>query len=131
MIQDIAPGALPSSPAEFTASGPNVYFVANDGTTGFELWALPRTALLSTFADVPASHGSWSFVEALAASGLTGGCGQDNYCPDLLLKRAESAVFLVKRLPWRGLRAASGDGHGVQRHPGQLLGGSLDRTASR
>jgi hypothetical protein len=55
-----------------------------------------RTALLTTFADVPASHWSWPFVEALVASGLTGGCGQDDYCPDLLLKRAESAVFLVK-----------------------------------
>ncbi len=96
MLHDVAPGALSSSPTEFTASGQNVYFAANDGTTGFELWALPRPALLSTFADVPASHGSWSYVEALAASGLTGGCGQDNYCPDLLLKRAESAVFLVK-----------------------------------
>ena len=45
MIQDIAPGILPSSPVEFTASGPNIYFVANDGTSGFELWALPRAAL--------------------------------------------------------------------------------------
>lgn len=96
MLQDLAPGSLSSSPTEFTAAGSNVYFAANDGTTGFELWALPGPALLSTFADVPASLWSWRYVEALAASGLTGGCGQDNYCPDLLLKRAEAAVFLVK-----------------------------------
>jgi ELWxxDGT repeat protein len=96
MLQDIAPGALPSSPVEFTASGPNVYFAANDGTTGFELWALPRPALLATFADVPAEHWAWRFVEALAANGLTNGCGADRYCPDLQVKRAETAAFLVR-----------------------------------
>ncbi|HEX9941165.1 MAG TPA: ELWxxDGT repeat protein [Thermoanaerobaculia bacterium] len=96
MLQDIAPGALPSSPAEFTASGPNVYFTANDGMTGFELWALPRPALLATFADVPADHWAWRFVEALAASGLTGGCATDSFCPALQVTRAEAAVFLVR-----------------------------------
>lgn len=96
MLQDIAPGGLPSSPAEFTASGPNVYFVANDGTTGFELWALPRPELLATFADVPATHGAWRFIEALAASGLTAGCAPDNFCPDLPVTRAQTAVFLVR-----------------------------------
>jgi ELWxxDGT repeat protein len=96
MLQDIAPDTLPSSPVEFTASGPNVYFAANDGTTGFELWALPRPALLATFADVPADHWAWRFVEALAANGLTNGCGADRYCPDLQVKRAETAAFLVR-----------------------------------
>ena len=96
MLQDIAPDALPSSPVEFTASGPNVYFAANDGTTGFELWALPRPALLATFADVPVDHWAWSFVEALVASGLTAGCGADRYCPALPVTRAEAAVFLVR-----------------------------------
>jgi ELWxxDGT repeat protein len=96
MLQDIAPDALPSSPVEFTASGPNVYFAANDGTTGFELWALPRPALLATFADVAIGHWAWPFVEALVASGLTAGCGADNYCPALPVTRAEAAVFLVR-----------------------------------
>jgi len=95
LLHDIAPGALPSSPTELTASGSNVYFAANDGTNGFELWALPSQALLSTFVDVPASHWAWSFVEALAARGATGGCGGDSYCPDHLLSRAEMAVFLL------------------------------------
>jgi ELWxxDGT repeat protein len=96
MLQDIDPGDLPSSPAEFTASGPNVYFIANDGTTGVELWALPRTALLATFADTPANHWAWSFIEALAASGITAGCAPDTYCPDGPVTRAQAAVFLVR-----------------------------------
>jgi ELWxxDGT repeat protein len=98
MLQDIAPGDLPSSPTEFTASGSNLYFAANDGTTGFELWALPRTALLSTFADVPAGFWAWSFVEALAASGITNGCAPDHYCPGRAVTRAESAVLLLRAL---------------------------------
>jgi ELWxxDGT repeat protein len=98
MLQDIAPGDLSSSPTEFTASGPNLYFAANDGTTGFELWALPQTALLSTFADVPAGAWSWSFVEALAANGITQGCAPDLYCPGQAVTRAEAAVFLLRAL---------------------------------
>lgn len=97
MLQDIAPGDLPSSPAEFTASGLNVYFLANDGTTGVELWALPRTALLATFGDTPAAHWAWRFVEALAASGITAGCAADStYCPAGPVTRAQAAVFLVR-----------------------------------
>ncbi len=93
-VQDIAPGALPSSPLELTPAGPNVYFAANDGTTGFELWALPRAAL-STFADVPPSHWAWPFVEALAAAGVSSGCGNGNFCPGAQVNRAQMAVFLV------------------------------------
>jgi large repetitive protein len=96
MLQDIAPGDLPSSPTEFTASGPYVYFAANDGTTGFELWALPRQSLLATFADVPTDYWAWRFVEALVASGITGGCGPGEFCPTRRVTRAEAAIFLVR-----------------------------------
>ncbi len=45
MLQDIAPGPLPSSPSGFRISGRNVYFSATDAVHGFELWAVPREAL--------------------------------------------------------------------------------------
>jgi ELWxxDGT repeat protein len=102
MLQDIAPGAASSSPVEFTPAGPNLYFVASDNVTGFELWALPRTALLATFADVPADHWAWRFVEALVDSGLTTGCGEDGYCPAGLVSRAQAAVFLLRGLHGSG-----------------------------
>ena len=51
-----------------------------------------------TFGDVPASDGAWPFVEALAASGITAGCGQGNFCPDAPLTRRQMAVFLSKAL---------------------------------
>jgi hypothetical protein len=52
-----------------------------------------------TFADVPDSHPFLRFIEALAASGITGGCGDgSNYCPDAALTRGQMAVFLAKAL---------------------------------
>ena len=51
----------------------------------------PATA---TFTDVPTGHPLFRFVEALVSSGITGGCGGGNYCPDAPLTRGQMAVFL-------------------------------------
>ena len=51
-----------------------------------------------TFGDVPPSHGFYEFIEALATSGITGGCGGGNYCPNSPLTRGQMAVFLAKAL---------------------------------
>jgi uncharacterized repeat protein (TIGR01451 family) len=58
-LQDIAPGDLSSSPMQITPSGPTVYFVANDNTTGFEIWALPRTALGAALTAVMTAAGGF------------------------------------------------------------------------
>jgi hypothetical protein len=57
----------------------------------------PATA---TFNDVPTSHPFFQFVEALAKSGITGGCNAAPplYCPDAPLTRGQMAVFLAKAL---------------------------------
>ena len=52
----------------------------------------------ATFGDVPTGHPFFQFVEALAASGITAGCGSGNYCPDAPLTRGQMAVFLAKAL---------------------------------
>ncbi len=52
----------------------------------------------ATFNDVPAGHPQFQFIEALAASGITAGCGGGNYCPDAGLTRGQMAVFLAKAL---------------------------------
>jgi hypothetical protein len=44
MVQDIAPHAASSSPADLTVVGDLLYFSADDGVTGRELWALPLGA---------------------------------------------------------------------------------------
>jgi hypothetical protein len=55
----------------------------------------PATA---TFGDVPVGSPLHRFVEALAASGITGGCGGGNYCPNSPLTRGQMAVFLATAL---------------------------------
>jgi hypothetical protein len=55
----------------------------------------PATA---TFTDVPTTHPIFQFVEALAAAGVTGGCGGGNFCPDGPLTRGQMAVFLSAAL---------------------------------
>jgi hypothetical protein len=52
----------------------------------------------ATFADVPPDAPFFLYVEALAASGVTGGCGGGNYCPNAPLTRGQLAVFLAKAL---------------------------------
>ena len=39
---------------------------------------------MPTFTDVPSAHGFSTFIEALADSGITGGCATNpaRYCPD-------------------------------------------------
>ena len=55
----------------------------------------PATA---TFTDVPVGSAQHRFVEALAAAGITGGCGAGLYCPDAPVTRGQMAVFLAVAL---------------------------------
>jgi len=52
----------------------------------------------ATFDDVPTDYWAFQHIEALADSGITGGCGGDNFCPSDPLTRAQMAVFLAKAL---------------------------------
>ena len=60
--------------------------------TVLQLAAVPAAA----FNDVPPDHWAFSFIETLAESGITAGCGNDNFCPDDPVTRAQMAVFLVR-----------------------------------
>jgi len=55
-----------------------------------------------TFNDVPPSDPAFQYVEALAASGITGGCGGGNYCPNSPVTRRQMAVFLTSASAARG-----------------------------
>ena len=48
--------------------------------------------------DVPTTHPFFRFVEAMAASGLTGGCAAGSFCPDDPVTRGQLAVFLATAL---------------------------------
>jgi hypothetical protein len=55
----------------------------------------PGTA---SFGDVPTGHPFFQYIEALYKSGITGGCGAGNFCPDNPVTRGQMAVFLAKAL---------------------------------
>ena len=59
---------------------------------------LASAAQAQTFADVPPDHFAVVYIEALAASGITSGCGNNNFCPDDQVTRAQMAVFLERAL---------------------------------
>jgi hypothetical protein len=48
------------------------------------------------FADAPTTHWAAAWIEQLATEGITGGCGNNNYCPGSPVTRGQMAVFLVK-----------------------------------
>ncbi len=48
------------------------------------------------FSDVPCPSTFADWIEALAAEGITGGCGGGNYCPQNPVRRDQMAVFLLK-----------------------------------
>jgi hypothetical protein len=53
-------------------------------------------ACTGTFPDVPCPSTFADWIEALAAEGITGGCGAGNYCPTAPVRRDQMAVFLLK-----------------------------------
>jgi len=57
---------------------------------------------LRRFDDVPVDYWAVNFIEDLAASGITAGCGNDNYCPDDPVTRAQMAVFLERGINGSG-----------------------------
>ena len=54
-------------------------------------------ACTGVFNDVPCPGGfAVDFIEYLASTGVTAGCGDGNYCPDANISNGQMAVFLVK-----------------------------------
>ncbi len=56
----------------------------------------PPPATGAVFGDVPANYRAASWIEQLAADGITGGCGGGNYCPEGSVTRAQMAIFLLR-----------------------------------
>ena len=57
-------------------------------------WTPPSCA--GIFGDVPCPGPFADWIEALAAEGVTGGCGGGDFCPDADVTRSQMAVFLLK-----------------------------------
>jgi ELWxxDGT repeat protein len=50
-VADVEPGRVASNPVAFTPSGPLVFFAAQTAEAGYELWALPKSALFDADGD--------------------------------------------------------------------------------
>src|SRR4029453_8327542 len=57
----------------------------------YRLQVSPAPAV-PTFNDVPLTDFGFQYIEALAATGITGGCGGGNFCPDNPLTRRQAAI---------------------------------------
>lgn len=61
------------------------------------LWlAQDIVPVFTGFDDVPPGHWAFPFVEAVARAGISSGCGNNNFCPNAVVTRAEMAVFLER-----------------------------------
>jgi hypothetical protein len=53
-------------------------------------------AATGLFVDVPLAHWAARWIEQLAREGITAGCGNGKYCPNVTVTRDQMAVFLVR-----------------------------------
>jgi hypothetical protein len=79
---------IPDKSANMRFKGVKIYY-------SLQLSPAPGSA---TFNDVPTSHIFFSYVEALASSGITTGCTSTLYCPDNPVTRGQMAKFLSSAL---------------------------------
>ncbi|MFZ5879291.1 MAG: S-layer homology domain-containing protein [Chloroflexota bacterium] len=56
----------------------------------------PAVSSSTGFTDVPTNHWAAAWIKQLAAEGITGGCGNGNYCPNNPVDRASMAVILLR-----------------------------------
>ena len=56
----------------------------------------PPPASGTMFADVPPGSFAADWIEDLAGSGISAGCGASAFCPDAVVTRAQMAAFLLK-----------------------------------
>jgi hypothetical protein len=58
------------------------------------------TACRPAFDDVPCDRWSYPYVQALAEYGITSGCGERQFCPELAATRGMLAVFFTRAAGW-------------------------------
>ena len=82
----------PSSPV--TRAQMAVFLLKAQHGSGYVPPACTPTPVV--FLDVPCPSQYADWIEQLHAENITGGCGGNNYCPDLPVTRAQMAAFILK-----------------------------------
>jgi hypothetical protein len=57
---------------------------------------VPPPATGTVYVDVPRTAFAAAWIEQLGSEGITAGCGGGKYCPDVIVTRAQMAVFLLR-----------------------------------
>lgn len=82
--------------------GGELFWSELGGLIWVEIWwkrAVSPAPDTPSFTDVPTTDFGFQFIEALKASGITGGCGDGSaFCPNATLTRRQMAIFLAKAL---------------------------------
>ena len=63
------------------------------------------------FTDADPTYWAFGSIESLARSGITGGCGDGNYCPEQHVTRAQMAVFLERGMKGSGFTPPPASGN--------------------
>lgn len=79
-------------PTTNVTRGQMAIFVARTvfGGDGFSFSSTPY------FADVPATHPYFKWIQKLRDLGVTGGCSATSYCPDSPVTRQQMAIFIIR-----------------------------------
>ena len=73
----------------------------------YRAFNLPEAEASAGFEDVLSDHWAASYINALAASGITVGCKSEplRYCPSRSVTRAQMATFIYRGLKWQEAQA--------------------------
>ena len=73
----------------------------------YRAFSLPEAEAPAGFEDVLSDHWAASYINALAASGITVGCKSEplRYCPSRSVTRAQMATFIYRGLKWQEAQA--------------------------
>lgn len=64
----------------------------------FEIWINNKMSSPPPYNDVPSTSWAYDYINAIRDVGITGGCGNGNYCPQDLVTREQMAAFMVRAI---------------------------------
>ncbi len=91
---------------------------------------VPPPATGNVFLDVGASDFAAAYIEQLYQDGITGGCGNNNYCPDATVTRDAMAVFLLRARYGRDYTPPAPSGTFTDVDPGYWAAAWIEQLAA-
>ena len=90
--------ASQAGPFTLVAEGNSSALQADDNQPNNLVTEDSTAMVVPRFDDVPIGHFAFEFIEIFAAAGITTGCGNNMYCPDAPVTRAQMAVFIERAI---------------------------------